>query len=345
MQVQKSIFGKTEQGEEVIKYTIINQHGISVSLLNYGASVCSILTPDKHSKTEEITICYDNFKDLSTKSPYYGSTIGRVANRISNGEFSIGIVDYKVATNNGHNHLHGGLKAFDKAIWDTHIKTYAEKVAIEFRYFSPNGEEGYPGNLDTTVTYILNNQNQLIIHYVAVTDAMTPVNLTNHTYWNLSGNAKENILNHTLQLHDCDHFLVNNDHHVPTGVILATKNSSFDFSEPRTIGSRIAQTNGGYDNCYVFSKGNLEKELKRCATIIDSNSGRRLDIATTYGGAQLYSGNMMNGDKAPHTMNYGLCIECQYWPDAINQRRFPPIILDPGATYHHTTVHTFSVEK
>jgi len=296
----------------------------------------------KRRKLQFVMIILTNYLK---KSPYYGSTVGRVANRITNSEFSIGVVNCKLAANDNKNHLHGGLKAFDKVIWDAHIKACEDTVAIEFRYHSPDGEEGYPGNLDTTITYILNNKNELILHFVAVTDQMTPINLTNHTYWNLTGDGKENMLEHKLQLYECDQFLVNNESHIPTGVFSVTKNTPYDFSEPHTIGERIDQIKGGYDNCYVFAKGNLKKELKRCATIIEPKSGRRLDIATTYGGAQLYSGNMMNGDKPPHTVRYGFCIECQYWPDAVNQHKFPPIILEPSKTYHHTTVHTFSVEK
>jgi len=344
MRVSKSIFGKTEQGQEVIKYTIVNHYGISVSLLNYGATILSILAPNKYNKYEEITInYYDNFQDLATKSPYYGATIGRVANRIANGQFSIGVVNYKTPINSPPNTLHGGIKAFDKEIWDTHIMEAEDQCTIEFRYYSPDGEEGFPGNLDTKLTYVLNNQNQLIIHFEAVTDQLTPVNLTNHAYWNLSGNAKEDVLGHRLQLHDCNYYLLNNSNHIPGGIV-ETKNTPFDFSEAHTVGERIDQTDGGYDHCYVFANGNLKKELKKCATIFEPKSGRKLEIASTYGGVVLYSSNGMSGSP-PHAQHYGLCAEPQYWPDAVNQPKFPPIILEPGETYHHTTVHTFSVEK
>jgi len=348
MQVKKSIFGKTDNNEDIIKYTITNKHSISVSLLNYGATVCSVMTPDKHNQIEEITICYDNFDDLSKKSPHYGSTVGRVANRIAKGQFSIGLLDYKLAINDPPNHLHGGLKAFDKVIWNAHIKSHEHKVSIEFRYQSPDGEEGYPGNLDTTVTYTLTNQNQFIIDFDAKTDHITPVNLTNHAYWNLTGNAKENILGHKLQFYECDYYLVNDDHNIPIGVILPTKDTAYDFTTPHLIGERIDSIKGnpgGYDNCWILCNGNLKKELKQCVTAIEPKSGRKLEIATTYGGVQFYTGNFMKGEKPPHSFRYGFCIECQYWPDAVNQKLFPPIMLEPGQTYNHTTVHTFSVDK
>jgi aldose 1-epimerase len=343
MQVETFQFGKTKNGKEVKGVRLLNDFGLKAEILNWGGTLKSFEAPDKNGISEEITLTFDNFRDFEDSSPYFGSTIGRVANRINKGEFEIDGSSYKLTRNeNNLHHLHGGEVGFDKVIWEmSHSKT-ENQSSVTLRYVSIDGEEGYPGNLIATVTYILTNQNELIIDYEATLDKPCPVNLTNHTYWNLSGNSKKSILDHKLEL-NCDTYLPVDETLIPSGELAPVKDSAWDFTTPKTIGQDIEQA-GDYDHCFVISKNNSSNN-KYFARLHDPVSGRRMTITTTEPSVQFYSGNFLGTGKVAYIKKYsGLCLETQRYPNAINQSQFPSIKIKPGDIYHQRTVHKFDVE-
>lgn len=348
-------WGRTPAGEPVDLYTLRNAAGMVVCISNYGGTIVSLQVPDAAGHLTDVVLGFDSIGGYTSPSylkarPYFGALIGRYANRIALGQFRLDGHDYRLAANDGPNHLHGGLRGFDKVTWTGKI-TAVDEPQLELRYTSRDGEEGYPGNLAVKVTYTLTRSNELTIVYSATTDRSTAINLTNHSYFNLSGAGNGDILNHELEV-DADRFTPIDETLIPTGELRPVKGTPFDFTRPTTIGARIDEKdaqllNGkGYDHNFVLN--NQNGVLKRAATLRDPLSGRRLDIFTTEPGLQVYSGNFLTGSligkqgKA-YGFRSGLALETQHFPDSPNHPGFPSTILMPGQVYHSTTMFRFGV--
>jgi len=329
----------------VTEYTLTNSSGMQASILNYGGTITKLMVPDRNGKMGDVVLGFETFGGyMQKKDPYIGALVGRYANRIANAKFTMDGKTYKLAPNNYGNSLHGGNVGFDKVIWN------AEKIGdsgLKLTYQSKDGEEGYPGNLNVQVIYTLGADNSLKIDYTATTDQATPVNLTNHSYFNLSAGKDSTVLDHVLKL-DADKYTPVNDQLIPTGQIANVKGTPLDFTTPKAIGKDIGSVKGGFDHNWILNKkGN---ELQEAATVYDPGSGRYMEVLTTQPGIQFYSGNFLNGDLQvtkkgqiyiPHS---GLCLETQHYPDSPNEPSFPNTILKPGETYRQTTVYKFSVK-
>ena len=346
MDITKNIFGTLPNGREVEIYTLTNTRGIEARLMTYGATLVSLKVPDREGLLEDITLGFDTLERYPDASPYFGAIVGRYGNRIAKGKFSLDGMEYTLAANNGENHLHGGNEGFDKKVWA--VETYKDKnsVGIKFSCLSPDGEEGYPGNLQCSVTYTLTDNNELKLEYEAVSDKATPINLTHHTYWNLLGQGKGNILGHELLL-EADSYTPVDEGLIPTGEIRAVAGTAMDFTTPHPIGGRIADVEGGYDHNFVLTSGG--GELTLAAQVYEPSTGRVLEIFTTEPGIQFYSGNFLDGSfpgKGGHAVNkhFGFCLETQHFPDSPNRPDFPSTILRPGERYHSLTIHRFSVK-
>ena len=346
--VEKQPFGKTADGTPVDLYTLTNSKGVRVAITNYGGIVVSLFTPDRNGNPGDIVLGFERLEDYLKGHPYFGAIIGRYGNRIAKGRFTLDGVEYKLAQNNGENHLHGGLVGFDKKVWKARDFVDAEGQHLELRYTSPDGEEGYPGNLDVTVTYSLNEQNQLRIDYVATTDKPTVVNLTNHSYFNLAGEG--DILGHVLRL-NADYFTPVDAGLIPTGELRPVKGTPFDFTEPTPIGARIEQDDEqlrygrGYDHNFVLRGGG--GSLAEAAEVYEPKTGRVLRVLTTEPGVQFYTGNFLDGTvRGKYGRVYhrrtGFCLETQHFPDSPNKPHFPSTVLRPGQTYRSTTIYEFS---
>lgn len=340
-------FGKLTDGTPVSGRVLTNKNGLQATIIDFGATLVSLQVPDKAGKLGDIVLGCDKLADYVAGTPYFGSTTGRVCNRIAKGEFTLEGKKYTLAKNNGPNHLHGGVKALDKQLWKPNNITPADGVGVEYTYTSKDGEEGYPGKLDIKVTYTLTNKNELRIDYEAKTDKATPVNLTNHTYFNLAGHASGDILGHELQL-TADRYTPVDDTLIPTGKIEPVAGTPFDFRTPKAIGARIADVKGGYDLNYVLNSEG--KKLALAARVVDPKTGRVMEIETTEPGVQFYSGNFLDGKQVgkggvKYAKHAGFCLETQHFPDSVNQPTFPSTILKPGETYRSTTVHRFAVQK
>jgi aldose 1-epimerase len=341
--VTQASWGQTD-GKAVNLYTLTNKNGVQVKITNYGGIVTSWMVPDKNGKQSSIVIGYDSLQGYLQKPPYFGALIGRYGNRIGNARFTLDGKTYTLAANDGKNHLHGGNKGYDKVVWDA---TFAESTpALTLNYLSKDGEEGYPGNLKVTVTYTLTDDNELSIDYSAETDKATPVNLTNHCYFNLSGDVKNTILDHSLQI-AADHYTPVDATLIPTGEIKPVKGTPFDFTQPTKIGARIDQVQGGYDHNFVLNR--KDSSLQLVATLSDSISGRKMEVYTVEPGLQFYSGNFLDGtlklaDGTPINKHTALCLETQHYPDSPNKPEFPSTILQPGQKYHTVTKYKVSVE-
>ncbi|MCX7725416.1 MAG: galactose mutarotase [Chitinispirillaceae bacterium] len=343
-------FGIMPDGKEAKLYTLTNSKGASVSLTNYGAAVVSILVPDRKGNFKDIALGFNSVDGyLSEDNPFFGSTIGRYANRIARGRFSLNGKTYTLAINNGVNHLHGGLKGFDKILWTTE-KFTLDSNKISFSYLSVDGEEGYPGNLEVIVTFEWTDDNKLKIDYKASSDADTIVNLTNHTYFNLEGNGS--IVDHILQI-NANFYTPVDETQIPTGEIISVKNTPFDFTTPTRIGDRIddfsneqMRYGGGYDHNFVL---NSNGSLSHVAMVYSSKSGIKLDVFTTEPGMQFYSGNNINCKREGkngivYKKRDGFCLETQHFPDSPNKPHFPSVVLRKGAIFKSTTIYSFSIE-
>jgi aldose 1-epimerase len=344
-EIMKKPFGKTG-GKEVFLYTMTNTNGITVKITNYGGIITSILVPDQNGKTGDIVLGFDSLDGYLNNSPYFGVIVGRYSNRIAKGKFSLNGKTYQLAINNGNNSLHGGLKGFDKVIWDAKEIEDSTGAHLRLTYLSKDGEEGYPGNLKVEVLYTLNDRNELTMEIAAETDKPTPVNICNHSYFNLS-EADTSILGHILTLY-ADQFTEVNNELIPTGRLPFVRKTPMDFNNSIAIGERIAQVKGGYDHNYVLQK--KAGELSMAAKVFDPRTGRQVEIMTTQPGVQFYSGNFLDGTitgkgKKVYKKHYGLCLETQHFPDSPNQPEFPNTILKPGEKYAHKTVYKFSVLK
>ncbi len=341
MSVEKQAFGSATDGEAVDIYTLTNKNGLKAKIMTYGAIVVSMETPDREGKLANITLGFDDLQGYLDGHPHFGSTIGRYGNRIAGGKFTLDDTEYTLATNNGPNHLHGGEKGFDKVVWAA--EAVEGSAAVKFTYTSADTEEGYPGNLATTVVYTLTDDDELIIDYTATTDKPTHVNLTNHCYWNLAGAGVGNILDHQLKL-GAEQYLPVDETLIPTGELADVEGTVMDFREPTAIGDRIGEVEGGgYDHCYVIKDGG--KSMTWAAEVYDPASGRVMRISTTEPGIQFYTGNFLDGtpDSGGVDKHGAFCLETQHYPDSPNQPDFPSTVLRPGATYQTTTVHKFSV--
>ncbi len=346
MEIRREHFGKTSDGREIHLFTLTNDRGMEVKIINYGGIITSLKVPDRKENVADVVLGHDTLEGYENRSRYFGALIGRHANRIARGRFSINGTSYALAQNNGPNHLHGGQKGFDKVAWES---KEIDGNGLELSYLSADGEEGYPGNLQVRVTYILGTNNELRIEYFAATDQNTIVNLTNHSYFNLAGGGT--ILDHELLI-DADAFTPIRSGLIPAGEIRNVKGTPMDFTRPTSIGARINDDYeqltlaGGYDHNYVLRSA--EGSLARAATVYEPIAGRVLDVFTTQPGMQFYSGNFLDGsivgkNSQAYIKHSGCCFETQHFPDSPNQPSFPSTILQPGEEYRHTTIWKFSV--
>lgn len=352
--IEKTSFGALPDGRTADSYTLKNANGMEVKITNYGGVVSHWTAPDKDGKYEDIVLGFDSLAGYLTPPPYFGALIGRYGNRIAKGKFKLEGKEYTLATNNNNlNHLHGGVVGFDKVLWNAE-PIEGEEPALKLTYLSKDGEEGYPGNLNVTVTYTLQKDNSLKIDYSATTDKTTIINLTNHSYFNLSA-SKNNILDHEVTL-NADRFLPVDKGLIPTGELRAVKGTVFDFTSPTVIGKGIndekdeqIKLGGGYDHAWILNKkeGN---ELSLAATVVDKTSGRKMEVLTTEPAIQFYTGNFLDGKLTGkggvnYPKRFALCLESEHYPDSPNQSAFPTTVLKPNQTYKTTTIYKFSVVK
>ncbi len=349
LKISTAPFGNMPDGTPITLFTLVNSNGMIVKITNYGAIVQSLTAPDKNGKFEDVTLGYDKLEDYIRDKSYFGCIVGRFGNRIAKGKFTLDGVEYTLATNNGPNHLHGGIKGFNKVVWDAEPIKNRESVGVKLTYLSKDGEEGYPGNLHCTVMYTLTNHNEMQIEYKATTDKATPVNLTHHSYFNLSGNGRRNILDQQLWI-NADFYTPVDETLIPTGELAPVKDTPFDFTKPTAIGARIHDKNQqleyghGYDHNWVLN--DADGSLKLQASLYDPVSGRLMEIYTEEPGLQFYSGNFLDGSiigkyGVRYTRNYCAVLETQHFPDSPNQLNFPSTILRPGETYHTVTIYKF----
>lgn len=348
--LQEKEFGKLPDGTIVRLYTLAGRRGLVAKVTNYGAILTELHAPDRHGEAANIVHGFDNLEQYAKGHPGFGATIGRFANRIARARFSVDGVEYRLAANNGRNHLHGGLRGFDKAVWKAApLKMTANgAAAVQFTWFSVDGEEGYPGNLEVSVTYAVTDDNDLRIDFVATTDKATPINLTNHSYFNLAGSG--DVLGHEMQI-NADRYTPVDDELIPTGEIAGVKGTPLDFTRPAPIGARIEQLKpnpGGYDHNYVLNRdGGAAPSL--AARTCEPTSGRVLEVFTTEPGMQLYTGNFLDGKHTGvggviYGRHSGFCLETQHFPDSPNHPDFPDCTLRPGQTLRSTTIYRFSAE-
>lgn len=344
MKISKFNFGKTKAGENVHGIRVDNEKGIEFSAINYGATMTSFKMADRDGKNEECTLGFDNIKDYEEQGAFFGATIGRVGNRIANASYSLDGVTYELSVNDQEcNHLHGGKVGFDKVLWNLESFEEEDRAGIKCTYLSKDGEENYPGNLQVEVQYILTSDNKLILQYKAQTDRRTPVNLTNHSYWNFSGNKKENVHTHKVQI-KAQSYLPTDHVSIPTGEKKSVCGTPFDFRELKELGPAI-QKSGGFDHNFNLSD---EKKSEPVNTMYVEHreSGRTMKIETTEPGVQFYTGNFLHMLKEKgFDKHEALCLETQMYPDSVNHGEFPSIILNPGEVYRQTTIHSFGIKK
>jgi aldose 1-epimerase len=367
--IQRTAFGKLSDGTAVDLFTLNNANGLVAKITNYGAMITELHVPDRNGNLGDVVLGFDNLGQYLQGHPCFGCTVGRVANRIARGRFVLDGKTYTLATNDGPNHLHGGLKGFDKVVWQA---TPLNGAAVRFAYTSPDGEEGYPGALVVEVTMSLTDADELRLDYAALTDKPTPVNLTNHSYFNLAGQG--DVLAHELML-AADYYTPASADLIPTGQIAPVKETPLDFTTPQPIGSRFSQLKCdpiGYDNNFVLNGGGkgpayaarvyveIQGALRECnhggkdialaARVYEPKSGRVMEMSTTEPGVQLYTANFLDGSLTGkrgivYRRHAALCLEAQHWPDSVNQPKFPSTILRPGQTYRQTTVHKFTTKS
>src|SRR5881396_2431224 len=344
-------FGTTADAKPVELFTLTNAHDVEVRAMTYGATIVWLHAPDREGHLDDIVLGYPTLAGYLAQSPYFGAIVGRYGNRIAKGRFTLDGKAYQLATNNGPNHLHGGVKGFDKVVWSAEPAETDSSAAITFTYTSPAGEEGYPGTLRARVTYTLTDRNELRVDYLATTDAPTPVNLTQHSYFNLAGTRAGDVLGHELTI-AADHYTPVDSTLIPTGEIASVNGTPFDFRTPTAIGARIGQNDvqlkrgKGYDHNWVLNRTGTAPGL--AARLTEPTTGRTLEVLTTEPGIQFYSGNFLDGsitgkDGRVYRHRYGLCLETQHFPDSPNHANFPSTILRPGQEYRSTTVFRFGV--
>jgi aldose 1-epimerase len=366
--VAKAVFGKTKDGTPVEIYTLTNRHGMTARVMTYGATLTELLVPDRTGTIADVVLGFDRLEPYLAGTPYFGATVGRVANRIAKGTFALDGRTHHLATNNGPNHLHGGNVGFDKVVWKAEVIPAKDGQAVKFTHRSPDGDEGYPGTLDVTVVYTLTDANQLRLDYTATTDKATPINLTNHSYFNLAGEGNGLILDQVMMI-AADAITPVDDTLIPTGQLLPVKDTVFDFTTPTPIGARLDKVPVappvGYDHNYVVrragsglsaearaasaERGATEGALTLAARVADPKSGRVMEVWTTEPGIQFYTGNFLdatirNRHGVPYRQHSAFCLETQHYPDSVNHPDFPSTILRPGQVFRSTTVYGFSVK-
>ncbi len=351
--ITKQHWGALPSGEQIDLYTLRNSKGMEATITNYGGKLVTLKVPDRDGKFADVVLGFDNLEGYVQPNPFFGSLVGRYANRIANGQFTLDGKTYKLARNNGPNSLHGGLKGFDKVAWQAQEVSGGDGPALELKYLSKDGEEGYPGNLNVTVTYTLTQNDELKIDYQATTDKDTVINLTNHSYFDLSGQDAGNILDHRVMI-NADKFTPVNANLIPTGELKSVAGTPFDFRTPTAIGARINENDQqlkygeGYDHNFVLNRSGDGPSL--AARVMDPKSGRVMEVLTTQPGVQFYTGNhlpakLKGKGGAVYGFRYGFCLETQHFPDSPNQPSFPSTELKPGQRYHGITIFKFSVER
>ncbi len=350
--IEKKLFGTLPTGEQVFIYTLTNKNGLEAKIINYGATIVSLTTPDKNNKFDDIVMGYDNLEDYINGSSYFGCIVGRFGNRINKGKFKLDGVEYQLTINDGVNHLHGGTIGFNKVLWNAEPILTDSSQSLKLIYHSKDGEQGYPGNLTIEVIYTLNNNNEIVIDYSATTDKPTIINPTHHSYFNLSGSFENTILNHELYI-DADYITTVNDQLIPTGELMRVEGTPFDFKTFHKIGERINQQHQqlifgkGYDHNWVLN--NYNGKVRKVAELYEPVSGRAMEVLTDQPGIQFYSGNFLNKSiKGKNGVTYdyrtGLCLETQHFPDSPNHSDFPSVILKPREKYTQKTIYRFLVK-
>jgi aldose 1-epimerase len=346
--VTKTEFGKTPDGTPVELYTLKNGR-LTVKVMTYGAIITEIDAPDRTGKEGDIVLGFDTLEGYLGTHPYFGATVGRVANRVAGARFNLGGVDYQLAANDGSHSLHGGKRGFDKVVWTAEPTSQDGGASVKLAYRSRDGEEGYPGNLSVSVTFRVTDKDELRIQYAATTDKATPINLSNHSYFNLAGRTTEPILGHEVML-AADRYTPVDDKLIPTGETAPVAGTPLDFTKPTEIGARIHELKGkpvGYDHNFVLNSGG--RSLALAARVSEPTGGRLLEMFTTEPGVQFYTGNFLDGtikgkDGISYRQYHGFCLEAQHYPDSVHHPGFPSTILEPGQTYSQTTIYKFSVK-
>jgi aldose 1-epimerase len=347
--IEKDRFGVTAGGEVVDRYTLRSAGGMTVRLITYGAAVSELWAPDRHGRAADVVLGFDNLAQYEDpkQNPYFGGTVGRVAFRITQGKFVLDGNTYQLSLNIPPHHLHGGVRGLNRVVWKAEPLAGQKEPAVRFHYASPDGDQGYPGNLALSVTYRLTGQNELKIDYNATTDRPTPVNLTHHSYFNLAGAGRGNVLGHVLEL-KATRYTPLSEKLIPTGQIVPVAGTPFDFTKPTAIEARMqkeSQVADGYDLSYALDR--TEPGLIKAAALRDPSSGRVMEVFTTQPAIVLYTGNYLDGTLkgkagAVYGKHAGVCLETAHLPDSVNQPAFPSVILRPGQTYRHTCVYRFS---
>ena len=349
MTFQEEVYGETPDGTAHL-YTITNQHGMEASVTDYGAILVRLITPDRNGHLGEVTHGFDSLQGYLGKHPFFGAIVGRYGNRIGQARFKIDDKTYELAANNGENHLHGGIRGFDKYLWKAEKVVDDTRTGIKLIRTSPHMEEGYPGNLEVTVTYWLDHDNTLTIDYHATTDQATVCNLTNHAYFNLAGSGT--ILDHELTI-NADYFTPVDEGLIPLGELSSVENTPFDFRTPNSIGARIDDSHeqmikgGGYDHNFVLKRAVGEGAVQLAATVYEPASGRLMEVFTSEPGVQFYTGNFLDGSVVgrngqSYAKRSAFCLETQHFPDSPNKPSFPSVVLRPGEVYKTTTKFRFS---
>lgn len=347
-EISEEPFGTTPDGKQVQIYTLRNPGGIEARICTYGGIVVSLKAPDRHGKMQDVVLGYDNLSDYIKRNPFFGALVGRYANRIANAKFTLDGKTYTLAANNGPNALHGGIKGFDKVVWQSKTVLRAEGPTLELTYFSKDGEEGYPGNMWVKAVYTVTKDNALRLDYTATTDKKTIVNLSQHTYFNLAGHG--DVLDHEVMI-DADKFTPVDATQIPTGELRRVNGTPFDFRDPHKIGERIKDDDEqlrigkGYDHNWVLNKGT--NDLALAARVYELKSGRVLEVLTTEPGLQFYTGNNLNGSITGkggqvYNMYDAFCMEPQHFPDSPNHTNFPSTVLKPSQAFHSTIIYRFS---
>ena len=353
LSITNAPFGTAQEGEAVQLYTFKNANGVTAKVITYGAIIYSLEVPDKDGHFVNVNANCATLADYENSSPCFGALIGRYANRIGHGRFDLDGRQVSLPLNAGPHHIHGGTRGFNKRVWNAVPIRGADFVGVKLTYLSKDGEEGYPGNLNCTVLYELNNKNEWKMDYSAQTDKTTVVNLSNHSYWNLAGAQSGTVLDQILTV-NADKCLLADEALIPTGEIVSVEKTPVDFRSPHSLGERIHQITekqfgGGYDHCLVINHSK-PGDLVVCAKVKDPKSGRTMEVSTTEPGVQIFTANFQSGafsgpDGYKYPRHLGLCLEAQHYPDSPNKPQFPSTILKPGETYHETTIHKFGVEK
>jgi aldose 1-epimerase len=347
--IEKNGFGTTSEGIEVDRYVLRNSHGLSLSLVTYGATVTELWLPDRDGKLDDVVLGFDNLAQYETQSPYFGCTVGRVAFRITAGKFTLDGKSYQLTCNSGGHHLHGGSKGFSKRVWKAEPEERPGAVSVKLSLRSADGDQGYPGDLAVSAVHTLTDQNEFRIDYTATADQPTPINLTHHGYFNLAGAGVGDVLGHVLRL-DADRYTPSDKTMSPTGEIATVKGTPLDFTRPTPVGERIDTPQGvpdGYDLAYL--QNHPAGALATVAMLLEPRSGRTMEVLTTEPAIIFYTGNYLDGTLkgkrgAAYGKHAGLCLESGRLPDSVNHANFPSVILRPGQTYRHTCVYRFRTQ-